>query len=272
MNPTPPNLRTRLPAMANAAKAAAGVARAAAKLLFPPRCLACGEFDETTPEALCLRCATEMTEARAAASCPTCAATVAAHEVKLDRCSHCRGHALKVNGAVRVSDYRSPVGGLLRAYKYRQREELSPLLSRWLGEVIETAPWGEHVEGIVSVPTHWRRRITRSFHAADALAALVSKRLDLPHLPLLRRLRAGPRQVGLSVTRRAENVRGAFALRPGVALKDARLLLIDDVRTTGATLEECARVLRREGASEVYSAVICRVTFDTPDTPTLSSI
>jgi len=258
--------------IANAVRIVAGVAQAAAGLLFPPRCLACGDFDETTGDGLCFPCATAMTEARVAPSCPTCAADVAPHEVKLDRCSQCRGHALKVAWAVRVGSYRSSLGGLLRAYKYNQREELSPLLGRWLSEAIVAAPWLGQVEGIVSVPTHWRRRITRSFHAADALAGLVSRRLELPHLPLLRRLRAGPRQVGLSVTRRAENVRGAFALRPGVTLRDARLLLMDDVRTTGATLEECARVLRRGGASEVYSAVICRVTFDVPDTPTLSSI
>lgn len=256
----------------NAGRIAAGVARAAARLLFPPRCLACSGFDETTGDGLCFPCATAMTEARVAPSCPTCAADVAPHEVKLGRCSLCRGHALRTAGAVRVGRYRSPVGGLLRAYKYNQREELSLLLSRWLSEAIGAALWRDQVEGIVSVPTHWRRRITRSFHAADALASLVARRLDLPHLPLLCRLRAGPRQVGLSVTRRAENVRGAFGLRPGVALRDARLLLIDDVRTTGATLEECTRVLRRRGAAEVYSAVICRVTFDVPDTPTLSSI
>lgn len=248
------------------------VARAAARLLFPPRCLACGGFEETTGDRLCFRCATAMNEARIAPSCPTCAADVAPHEVKLDRCSQCRGHAMKVVGSVRVGSYRSSLGSLLRAYKYNQREELSPLLSRWLSEAIVAASWRDRVEGIVSVPTHWRRRITRSFHAADALASLAARRLDLPHLPLLRRLRAGPRQVGLSVTRRAENVRGAFALRPGVSLREARLLLVDDVRTTGATLEECARVLRRAGAAEVYSAVICRVSFDVPDTPTLSSI
>lgn len=256
----------------NAGRIAGGVARAVARLLFPPRCLACGEFDETTGDGLCHACAMAMNQARTALSCPTCAADVAPHEVKLDRCAQCRGRALKVTGAVRVGSYRSSLGGLLRAYKYQQREELSPLLSRWLSEAIFAAPWLGQVEGIVSVPTHWRRRITRSFHAADALASLVSRRADLPHLPLLRRLRAGPRQVGLSVTRRAENVRGAFALRSGVSLRNARLLLIDDVRTTGATMEECARVLRRGGAAEVCSAVICRVSFDAPDTPTLSSI
>lgn len=128
-----------------------------------------------------------------------------------------------------------------------------------MAEAVETAPWRERVEAVVSVPTHWKRRFNRPFHAADALASFVARRVNLPHLAVLRRVRAGPHQIGLSPTDRAANVRGAFAVRKGVTLHDARLLLIDDVRTTGATVEECAKVLRREGAAEVYAAVVLRV-------------
>ena len=133
------------------------------------------------------------------------------------------------------------------------------LLGGWLVEAIETAPWRERIEAVVSVPTHWKRRFNRPFHAADALASVVARKVSLPHVPVLRRVRAGPRQIGLSHTERSANVRGAFSIRKGVTLRNARLLLIDDVRTTGATLEECAKVLRRGGAAEVYAAVVLRV-------------
>jgi len=112
------------------------------------------------------------------------------------------------------------------------------------------------VEAIVSVPTHWKRRIDRPFHAADNIASSVAKNMDLPFARVLKRVRAGPHQIGLTHAERIRNVSGAFALRRGVELHKARVLLIDDVRTTGATLNECAKVLRHAGAAEVYAAVL----------------
>jgi ComF family protein len=159
----------------------------------------------------------------------------------------------------RVGRYRASLGRLVRAYKYRGREEVELMLAQWLCEAIRAAPWLDRVEGVVSVPTHWRHQLGRPLYAADALARLTARDLELPRLPILRRTRAGRHQVGLVASKRIENVRGAFALRPGVAMKDAKLLLIDDVRTTGATLEECAKVLRKGGASEVYAAVVAKV-------------
>jgi len=171
-----------------------------------------------------------------------------------------------------VGLYRDLLGQLLRAYKYHGREELALLLGGWLAEAIETAPWRGNIEAIVSVPTHWIRRFNRPFHAADALASHVARKVSLPHVPILRRVRAGPRQIGLSDTERAVNVRGAFAIRKGVVLRDARVLLIDDVRTTGATLEECAKVLRHAGAAEVYAAVVLRVGWTHSKSSVLSAI
>jgi ComF family protein len=149
---------------------------------------------------------------------------------------------------------------------------LALLLGGWLAEAIETAPWRDRIEAVVSVPTHWKRRFNRPFHAADALASYIARKVNLPHVSVLRRVRAGPHQIGLSHTERTANVRGAFALRNGVSLRDARVLLIDDVRTTGATLEECAKVLRRGGAAEVYAAVVLRVGWTHSKSKVLSSI
>lgn len=100
----------------------------------------------------------------------------------------------------------------------------------------------------------------------------MARRLNLPLVRVLRRTRAGPHQIGLSYTARAANVRGAFAMRPGVELRDARLLLIDDVRTTGATINECAKVLQASGAAEVYAAVVVAVGIDGPTGVAIKSI
>lgn len=130
------------------------------------------------------------------------------------------------------------------------------MLGGWLADAVKTASWVCCIEAVVSVPTHWSHRLRRPLYAAETLAAVVAKRTHLPHLPILRRIRGGPHQIGLSHTRRAENVRGVFAIGKGVTLRGAHLLLIDDVKTTGATLAECAKVLRKGGAAEVYGAVL----------------
>lgn len=159
------------------------------------------------------------------------------------------------------------LGFIIRSYKYLGRDEWEPILADWLVKAITTAPWFDRVEAIVAVPTHWKHRLGRPFYAAEVLAAAVAKRTLLPMALVLRRVRAGPHQIGLSYMERLNNVRGAFSLRRGAALKDARILLIDDVRTTGATTEECAKVLRRSGAAEVYSAVVVTAGWPGPSAP-----
>ena len=153
---------------------------------------------------------------------------------------------------------------LIRAYKYHGRTRLEPLLSGWLSEAVASAPWWSRVEAIVSVPTHWRHGLGRPLYAADALADRVAKAAALPRARVLRRVRAGPHQIGLSFSDRAANVRGAFAMCRGVTMNGTRLLLIDDVKTTGATLNECAKVLRAGGAAEVFAAVVVVVDTDDP--------
>ena len=204
---------------------------------------------------------------RAEEACPTCAASVAPFEVAESLCRRCREETPRLKGAVRVGAYGPDLGRLLRSYKYQAREELEPVLAGWLTDAVREAVWLDRVEAIVSVPTHWRHRLTRPLHAAEALAAFVAKRTTRPHLPILQRTRAGPHQVGLSYSQRASNIRGAFAVRKGVDLNKARLLLVDDVKTTGATIDECAKVLNRAGAAEVYAAVVVSVGWVHPETP-----
>ena len=126
-----------------------------------------------------------------------------------------------------------------------------------LGHMVKAAPWWNRIEAAVAVPTHWRHQIGRAYYPAERLAARIERETGIPKLAILRRTRGGPHQIGLSATERIANVRGAFAVRQHVRLDDARLLIIDDVKTTGATINECAKVLRRAGASEVYAAVLC---------------
>ncbi|MGD2107970.1 MAG: double zinc ribbon domain-containing protein [Phycisphaerae bacterium] len=236
-------------------------ARRAVDLLFPARCPLCAGPAEgqTTTAPLCADCVPIVQQDRDREACPRCAASVAPYEVTDGRCRWCRRRRVRVRGTVRVGEYSRGVGELVRLFKYRGQERLGCSLGLWLADAARGASWLDRVEAVVSVPTHWRRSLRWPVHAADALAAIVARDIRLPHLPVLHRIKAGPHQIGLSYLDRRRNVRGAFALRRGVALHGARLLLVDDVKTTGATINECAKILRQGGAGEVYAAVLVTV-------------
>lgn len=233
-------------------------------LVFPPKCHLCYEVMTERLEVFCSACLSELIEQWDEPSCPRCAASVAPFEVARDKkgrmgCGSCRDESLKIENTVRVGAYQDGLGHLVRQFKYRGREELGPTLGKWVAQIVQQSDWMDRIEAVACVPTHWKHRLSRPLHAAEKLADVVANHLAVPHVPILRRVRAGPHQINLSANQRKANVKGAFAMQRGVSLRDTRLLLIDDVKTTGATLEECAKVLRKAGAAEIYAAVLVKV-------------
>jgi len=174
-------------------------------------------------------------------------------------CAACRREPPRLSGTARIGAYQGRLADAVRQYKYDGREDLHPMLAAGLNAAVRAAPWLPRVELVTFVPTHWRRHLMKPFYTAERLAHSLAGALTLPVAPLLRRTRVGLHQIGLSPTARKANVHGAFAMTKGMALHQARLLVVDDVKTTGATLEECAKVLRLAGAAEVYGAVLARV-------------
>jgi ComF family protein len=135
---------------------------------------------------------------------------------------------------------------------------LGGLLAERLRASLDDVP-ASHFDLVVPVPSYWWRRVRRGTNEAAVLSQVVAERLRLPEasdlLVCRRNLR---RQHELNTTERRRNVRGAFRKSWGYDIDDARILLIDDVLTTGATANEIARVLRAAGAATVSVAVVCR--------------
>ena len=163
----------------------------------------------------------------------------------------------RARAAVRYDDVARK---LVHAFKYGDRLDLAPLLGRWM-----TRAGRELFEGadaLVPVPLHWRRLWTRRFNQSAALAEAISREsgVAIAHAPL-RRAKATAQQVGLSRAERATNVQGAFRIAPSAKPEVAgrRLIVVDDVLTSGATVDACARALLRAGAAQVDVLVFARV-------------
>jgi len=163
----------------------------------------------------------------------------------------------RARAAVRYDDIARV---LVHAYKYGDRLDLAPLLGRWMARAGREL--FHEADAFVPVPLHWRRLWARRFNQSATLAAEMSKTTGVPVLHgALRRVRATPQQVGLSKTERADNVQGAFRVAPDLKAEIAgrRLILVDDVLTSGATVDTCARALLRAGAAHVDVLVFARV-------------
>jgi len=154
--------------------------------------------------------------------------------------------------------YEGPLRSLIHLYKYSGMKPLARTLAALMERAISI---DEHFDAVVPVPLHWRRQWDRGFNQAELLARHIAKRRGIPVLQALRRKRATATQAGLASAGRRRNVAGAFVLRstPDERLKNGKILLIDDVMTTGATASACASALKRGGALSVSLLTLARV-------------
>ena len=148
----------------------------------------------------------------------------------------------------------------MHALKYGDRLDLAPMMGRWIShagrELLAEA------DALVPVPLHWRRLWARRFNQSAMLAAAISAESGVPvAAAALKRVKPTAQQVGLSRSERAANVQGAFRVPEDgrAAVVGRRLVLVDDVLTSGATVEGCARALLRAGAANVDVLIFARV-------------
>jgi ComF family protein len=231
-------------------------------LVYPAACAGCGVEMEPADapshrDMFCQACLDQLA-LLSGPTCLRCSATVPAAADR-ERCPRCRDFKLWFDGAVALGEYT----GLLRDWILRMKRGPGDRLALAVAELV----WqgcGERLcearpDVVVPVAMHWRRRWARGTNSAALVAERLAGRLRVPLAAgLLRRSRNTPPQFTLPPSERAANVRGAFCVNAGYHLDKARVLLVDDVLTTGATCSEAARVLKRTGAAHVTAVVAAR--------------
>lgn len=173
------------------------------------------------------------------------------------RCALCRAGLRGFDAAYCYGSYEGTLRELIHLYKYRRIETLWRPLAGFLAAAL---PLEERFDAVTAVPLHWRKRWQRGFNQSYLLARDIARRRGLPLSPALGRTRFTQTQAGLSNTERRRNVAAAFRCRRAAkALAGKRVLLIDDVMTTGSTAAACARSLKQAGAARVVLATVARV-------------
>ena len=226
----------------NAIRIALATASHVRESVYPARCVACGRFREGL---FCAPCAARLVPATGGGRCPFCSGPW----TEAGNCPSCVGWD-QLDGGRAAFAMEGPARSLVHALKYDRVRSIAPLLARAMQPLADSVPF----DGAFPIPLHRSRLRSRGFNQADlVLDALRWRRAD----GALCRSRKTATQVGLALHERRRNVSGAFDYT-GPRLDGARLVLVDDVITTGATANECARVLKEHGAREVTVVAFAR--------------
>jgi competence protein ComFC len=230
---------------------------ALASLLYPPVCTIC-TANLDAGEYLCAAC-----EAKAPRVVPPfCAKCSEPFEGAITgafTCANCAHRTIHFDAAVAAYRSRGIVRQIIHDFKYNRQIYLRHLVARWLGTAMDDVRLRcRRFDIIVPVPLHPARKRERGFNQASLLAELLSAQISIQCTPLLERVRYTTTQTALDRGERMENLHNAFRLRKNMNVQDLRVLLIDDVLTTGSTLSECARVLKHAGAISVHAATAAR--------------
>ena len=231
--------------------------RGLVNLLYPASCAVCSAAVEPG-ENLCPVCE-EKTPRISPPFCAKCSQPFTGDITGSFTCANCQGRVLHFDTAVSVYRSRGVVRKMIHDFKYGRQLHLRHLVGRWLSETLADARLAsQRFDLIVPVPLHPTRQRERGFNQAELLALVLHRECSFPLGKVLQRTRYTTTQTQFDRSERMENLRGAFRLRRGCDVQGLRMLLVDDVLTTGSTLSECASVLKKAGALSVHAATAAR--------------
>lgn len=224
-------------------------------LLWPPVCRDCGQGIHPDDDGLCRKCWNELLACTAGDYCPRCGRDASRYGLVAGACGACRAEEFYFDGIARAGVYTETLQRMILAFKH-DHSELARALVPLAAAALEGSRFYGDIELLVPVPLHWTRRILRGYNQAHLLA----RHLYHPHAKvntdLVRIRRTRPQPQAATAAARARNVAGAFVVRNGHEFAGRTVCLLDDIKTSGATLNECAKTIKEAGAVRVYALVL----------------
>jgi ComF family protein len=223
--------------------------------IFPPRCFGCDK--EIDKGFVCDKCFTQVTT-NALGTCPVCGLPKSDNE----ECEHrlflsgVRPHTLSRIRA--LGKYQPPYKGLVHNFKYQNKKKISKVLGLGLANLVNSDPVLSRADYIIPIPLHPARMRERGFNQSLLLAQEAAFGSGITLLDCLKRRKNTKSQTRFDYALRMKNIRDAYQMKADLStfVKDRRVILVDDVITTGATLTEAAKVLKENGAADVYGIVV----------------
>ena len=217
-------------------------------LLLPPQCVHCGRVEVW----ICDRCVSALPFV-SVETCPRCGRPV----VEPGLCSICEENPLHVNPVRSTVLFEGEIRDLIHALKYRGAASVARAVAPHMA--VAWQRYGMDADLLIPVPLHPEREAKRGYNQAYLLAAALSPHIACPVAPhVLERVRNTTSQTQLNLEERRQNVTGAFAVVPGLDLSGSKVTLIDDVATTGSTLDACAQMLLQANAETVSAFTLAR--------------
>jgi len=231
------------------------IVRGLGQLLWPAACGICSTATGGPGNDLCSKCWSELLMCTAGDYCPGCGRDASPYGLIDGRCGACRSEVLSFDGIARVGVYGDALQRMILAFKH-DRSELAATLAPLADAALQGSRFRDEVDLLVPVPLHWTRRLRRGYNQSH----LIARQLHAPHAristDLVRARRTRMQPQAATPAARARNVAGAFVVRAGHDFAGKAVCLVDDVKTSGATLNECAKALKEAGAGRVYALVL----------------
>ncbi len=205
---------------------------------------------------MCGRCWDQLLSAVSSDYCCHCGLDASPYGIVHGRCPRCIDQDFHFDAIAKVGHYQDSLKQMLRRVKFSDRTELIPSLGALLEQVLALSPFKDQIDYLVGVPMHWRRRVFRGYNHAHLLAKNLNRGRYRISTDLVR-IRYTPTQPRMaSFAQRKNNVAGAFAVRRDHPFTDRCVCLVDDIKTSGATLNECAGILKQAGVRKVFALVV----------------
>ena len=223
-------------------------------LLWPGLCDICGASIAAADGRLCRDCWDKLIVGTSSHYCRVCGGDVSEYAAMPTGCGGCQNDKIHFDAIARAGVYETVLRDMILAFKFNDRTEMGGCLCMLANSALQGSGFASQIDFFVPVPLHWRRQFMRGYNQS----LLICKGLSHPTAKIstdLARIRYTQRQFNLSHAKRRRNVAGAFAPRKGHPFKGSNICLVDDISTSMATLNECAKTLKQAGADKVFALV-----------------